>query len=49
MIRLKIKKKKIVTPKKDVCGNCGAKYYDILGIGKCAECFYGRLTTIKKD
>lgn len=25
--------------KKDTCPNCGAKYIDILGIGKSGKCF----------
>jgi len=25
---------------KDICNKCGAKYDDILGIGKCGDCFF---------
>ncbi len=35
----KNKRKKVVRIETDICPNCGDKYCDILGIGKCGKCF----------
>jgi len=35
--------KKDINP--DICSNCGAEYYDTLGISKCGDCFYGKANT----